>query len=77
MRLFEFFKNIPFLMQLYCETYRVAAVDRGPLNETKAVAAAISNMAASGDRTSSHAGEKSPRVPTQTLLPGNVCEMLF
>jgi hypothetical protein len=65
-------------MQLYCETYRVAAVDREPLNVTKAAAPAISSMAASGGQTSSHGDdEKSPRVPTRTLLPGNVCEMLI
>jgi hypothetical protein len=52
-------------------------VGRGALNETKAAAAAISNMADSDDRTSSRGDEKSPRVPTQTLLPGNVCEMFI
>jgi hypothetical protein len=77
MRLFKFFKNIPFLLQLYCEIYRVAVADRGALNETKAVAAAILNMAASDGQASSHGDEKSPKVPTQTLLPGNVCGMFI
>ncbi len=72
MILFKFFKTAPFLMQRYCEIYRVAAADRGPLNETKAAAAAISNMAASDDQISSHGDEKSPRVQTRTLLPGTM-----
>jgi hypothetical protein len=34
-------------------------------------------MAASDGQASSHGEEKSPRVPTQTLLPGNVWEMFI